>query len=99
LYDAYHTIVPVQNTGKKKVKVDVVGPVCESGDFFAKARMIPEMKEREYLAILNAGAYGMSMSSRYNSHPFIEEVMVDGRNIKTIRKPESYDEMTRNEVF
>ncbi len=99
LYDAYHTIVPIDASGKKKIKVDVVGPVCESGDFFAKGRALPEVKERDLLAVLNAGAYGMAMSSRYNSHPFVEEVLVDGDKARTIRKPETYDDMTRNEVF
>jgi diaminopimelate decarboxylase len=72
LYNAYHEIVPVVRPkvlSTNKEKLDVVGPVCESGDFFARDRELPKIEEGELLAILDAGAYGMALSSNYNSRP------------------------------
>jgi diaminopimelate decarboxylase len=98
LYDAYHRIVPLAKTGGPKAKADVVGPVCESSDYFAKDRVLPDVREGDRLAVLSAGAYGFAMSSRYNGHPFVEEVLVDGRKTRTIRRPETYADMVKLET-
>ena len=79
-------------------KVDVVGPICESADFFAKDRRMPKVKEGDYLAIMSAGAYGFSMSSNYNSRPRAEEVMVIKDRVFVIRKRENYEDLVRNEL-
>jgi diaminopimelate decarboxylase len=100
LYDAYHTIFPLQLTAyslKLKEKVDVVGPICESGDFFAKERSLPKVKEGDYLAIMGSGAYGFSMSSNYNSRRRAEEVMVLKDKAFVIRKREACEDLIRNE--
>ena len=90
LYGAHHEIVPVSLGADAALsKVDVVGPVCESGDFFARNRDLPEAQEGDLLAILDAGAYGMSLASNYNSRPRAAEVLVDGKRSKVIRKRES----------
>ena len=85
LYDAYHTIVPLRRTGKASQTVDVVGPICESADFFAKDRRLPMLKENDYIAVMGAGAYGFSMSSNYNSRCKPAEVMVSGSRVSVIR--------------
>ena len=91
LYNAYHEIVPVALRAKREPveTVDIVGPVCESGDFFARAREISRTEEGDLLAILDAGAYGMSLASNYNSRPRAAEVLVDGKRARLIRKRES----------
>jgi diaminopimelate decarboxylase len=102
LYDAYHTIIPLQRTedrGQRTEKVDIVGPICESADFFAKARVMPKVKEGDYLAVMGAGAYGFSMSSNYNSRARAEEVMVAKDKVFAIRKRENYDDLMRNELI
>jgi len=99
LYQAYHEIIPLHTKNKRTKKVDVVGPICESGDFFAKDRKIEAVQEGDYLAILSAGAYGFTMSSRYNSHPFISEIMIDKDQSYIIRKPEKYSDLIKNEVI
>jgi diaminopimelate decarboxylase len=91
LYDAYHEIAPVvfrPGTGAGE-KVDVVGPVCETGDFFARDRMIHGPQEGDLLAILDTGAYGMALASNYNSRPRPAEVLVDGGRSRVVRKRES----------
>ncbi len=100
LYGAYHQIVPLEeDIGKGKVeKADVVGPICESGDFLAKERKIAKVKEGDYLAVMSAGAYGFSMSSNYNSRPRAAEVMVVKDKVSVIRKRESYADLLRNEL-
>ena len=81
LYQAYHEIVPVLHDPMAKPRVvDVVGPVCETGDFFARDRVMPEVKEGDLVAILDTGAYGMSLSSNYNSRPRPAEVLVQGKS-------------------
>ncbi|MCX5700796.1 MAG: diaminopimelate decarboxylase [Candidatus Omnitrophica bacterium] len=98
LYGAYHNILALD----KRVgleKADVVGPICESGDFFAKDRMLPQVGEGEYLAIMSAGAYGFSMSSNYNSRRRAEEVLVSKGRVSVIRRRESYQDLVRNEVI
>ena len=96
LYSAYHNIWPlVKNL--KTAKADLVGPICESGDFLAKERLIAKVKEGEYLAVMSAGAYGFSMSSNYNSRPRAVEVMVDQDKVLVIRKRETLEDLIRNE--
>lgn len=98
LYDAYHEIIPLRRREGTFV-ADIVGPVCESGDFFAKDRRIPKVKEGDYLAVMDVGAYGSVMSSRYNSRPFAAELLVDGSKVRTIRRAETLDDMLRLEVL
>jgi diaminopimelate decarboxylase len=102
LYGAYHKIVPLKVSGVRRQvseKVDIVGPICESADFFAKGRQMPKVKEGDYLAIMSSGAYGFSMSSNYNSRRRPEEVMVSSNKVFVIRKRESYVDLIRNEAI
>ncbi|MFA5101167.1 MAG: diaminopimelate decarboxylase, partial [Candidatus Omnitrophota bacterium] len=99
LYDAYHSIAPVEiRKIQAKEKVDVVGPICESGDFLAKERILPRLAPGEYLAIFGTGAYGLSMSSNYNSRRRPAEIMVKGNKTFVIRARESYNDLIRNET-
>jgi diaminopimelate decarboxylase len=98
LYQAEHQIVPVQLSDAAGEIADIVGPVCESGDFFARDRKIPAVREGELLAILDAGAYGMVLSSNYNSRPRPAEVLVDGRSATMIRKRETAADLMRAEL-
>ena len=98
LYGAYHEIVPViKNDEKKKIIADIVGPICESDDFFAKDREIQYPEQGDLLAILSAGAYGFTMSSNYNSRPRVPEIMVKDKNYSVIRQRENYPELIWNE--
>lgn len=100
LYQAHHDIVPVvRRKGARKKKVDVVGPVCESGDFFARDRELPELKPGELAAILDAGAYGLSLSSNYNTRPRPAEVLVEGKRARLIRRRETMDDLFAAEIF
>lgn len=98
LYDAFHRILPVRKTGRREVRADVVGPICESGDFLARGRMLARPAKGEYLAVMSAGAYGMSMSSNYNSRPAAAEVLVDGTSSHLVRKRETYADLVRHEA-
>jgi diaminopimelate decarboxylase len=98
LYNAYHEIVPVRKTGAAEVKVDVVGPICESGDFFAKGRLIPEVKEGDLLAVMSAGAYGYVMSSNYNVRGRGPEVIVKGKQFAVTKKRETFQDLIRGET-
>jgi diaminopimelate decarboxylase len=100
LYSAYHEIVPVQlpDSDFKAEVVDVVGPVCESGDFFARDRELPPVEEESLLAILDAGAYGMALASNYNTRPRPAEVLVSGKSVKVIRKREKIADLMRAEM-
>lgn len=91
LYDAFHEIVPVtlSEGGNRRETVDIVGPVCESGDFFARDRELPIVEEGGLLAILDAGAYGMSLGSNYNTRPRAAEVLVEGKSARVIRRRET----------
>ena len=94
LYDAYHEIVPVTaSRGHHASTVDVVGPICESSDFFARRRVLPEVEEGDLLAVLDAGAYGMSLASNYNSRPRAAEVLVNGRRARLVRRRETIDDL------
>jgi diaminopimelate decarboxylase len=97
LYEAYHAILPLNKIKGEEI-ADMVGPICESGDFIAKGRSLPKVKEGEYLAVMGAGAYGFSMSSNYNSRRRAEEVMVSKDKVFVIRKRESYEDLIRNEL-
>ena len=99
LYGAYHDIRPLhESTGHgQKSMVDVVGPVCESGDFLAKDRMMPKVKPGELLVVMSAGAYGFVMASNYNSRPRVPEVLVKDGELHVIRTRESYDDLVRGE--
>jgi diaminopimelate decarboxylase len=98
LYQAEHQIVPVLTRETEAETVDVVGPVCESGDFFARGREVPMVQEGELLAILDAGAYGMALASNYNTRPRAAEVLVDGKSAKLIRKRETVGDLLRPEL-
>ena len=89
LYQAHHEILPVRLGSGSKAKVDVVGPVCESGDFFARDRMMASVKLGDLVVVLDAGAYGMSLSSNYNTRAKPAEVLVDGDQARVIRRRES----------
>jgi diaminopimelate decarboxylase len=103
LYGAYHRIVPVRTPGllppnNSSEIVDVVGPVCETGDFFARDRELPIMQEGDLLALLDTGAYGMALASNYNTRPRAAEVLVDGKSAKVIRRRETITDLVRGET-
>ena len=99
LYDAYHDIRPLDEKimSEPKMAVDVVGPVCESGDFLAKDRVMPRMNAGDLMAVMSAGAYGFVMASNYNSRPRVPEVLVQKSHIHVVRSRESYDDLVRGE--
>ena len=98
LYGAHHEILPVVKSNRAELNVDVVGPVCETGDFFAKDRLLPENDPGDLLVLLHAGAYGFSMSSNYNSRKRPAEILVDGSRFYTIRRRETDLDLLRNEL-
>ena len=102
LYGAYHEILPVKSrsySNSEEIKIfDVVGPICESGDFLGKDRKFIGLKEGDLLSVMGAGAYGFSMSSNYNSRPRVSEVMVDDSKVKLIRSRETYKDLIRAEL-
>jgi len=98
LYEAYHAIWPVHKTeSRAPVIADVVGPVCESGDFFAQDREMPDPQAGELLAVMSAGAYGFVMASNYNSRARSPEVLVEGAKVHVIRERDSFDDQVRGE--
>jgi diaminopimelate decarboxylase len=97
LYDAYHEVLPVRRSRRKEVLSDIVGPICESGDFLARERRIRSVRQGELLAVMSAGAYGFTMSSNYNSRPRAAEVMVRGRRHFLVRGKETYEDLVRGE--
>ncbi len=98
LYGSHHEILPVKSAGRTKVKCDVVGPVCESGDFLAQDRAMPAVKEGELLAVMSAGAYGMAMASNYNARLRPAEVLVKGRTCRLVHRRETLAEMMAREL-
>jgi diaminopimelate decarboxylase len=98
LYHAYHSIVPVRPRSGRSRKVDVVGPVCETGDFFARDRAMPPLEPGDLLAILDAGAYGISLSSNYNARPRPAEILVEGRKTRVIRRRETVADLLAPEL-
>jgi diaminopimelate decarboxylase len=93
LYQAHHEIVPVIQSGRAAEIADIVGPVCESGDFFARDREMPEVKAGELVALLDAGAYGMSLASNYNTRVRPAEVMVEAGKARLVRRRETLDDL------
>jgi diaminopimelate decarboxylase len=102
LYQSYHEVVTVEEPSKAKsrntAKIDIVGPVCESGDFFALDREMPELGEGDLLAIMSAGAYGFVMASNYNSRPLPAEALVRGDKSISIRKRQTWEDLVRGEI-
>jgi diaminopimelate decarboxylase len=97
LYDAWHDIVPVAADPRPPTAYDVVGPVCETGDTFARARVLPECAPGDLLAIQGAGAYGASMASTYNSRPLVAEVLLDAGRYALVRRRQTLEEMVAGE--
>jgi diaminopimelate decarboxylase len=99
LYNAYHEIIPVRRVPDAPViAADVVGPICESGDYLARGRRLQLQAQDDVLAVLDAGAYGMALASNYNSRPRPAEVLVDAKSVRLIRRRESQADLTRNEI-
>jgi diaminopimelate decarboxylase len=98
LYGAYHHIAPVRQSDRPHFRADIVGPVCETGDFLARDRDLPEVLPGDLLAVLSAGAYGFAQSSNYNARPRAAEVLIDANSWRIVRKKESYDDLIRNEL-
>jgi len=99
LYGSYQAIQPVVESRAERIVADVVGPICESGDFFAKDREIHRPQRGDLLAVMSVGAYGFTMASNYNSHPKPPEVLVDGDRYYVVRKRESFDDLINGEVI
>lgn len=99
LYGSYMEIWPLVERKAETMVADVVGPICESGDFFAKDREIPRPQPGDLLAVMSAGAYGFTMSSNYNSHPKAPEILVDGENFYVVRERETFDDLVKGEVI
>jgi diaminopimelate decarboxylase len=99
LYGAHHEIIPVclDETAQREI-VDVVGPICETGDFLARSRDLPKVREGDLLAVLDVGAYGMVLSSNYNTRPRAAEVLASGKAVKIIRRREKVSDLLRNEL-
>jgi diaminopimelate decarboxylase len=92
-YDAFHEIVPVSRRAGRLVSSDVVGPICESGDFFCKDRPLPKVGEGDYLALMSAGAYGFVQASNYNTRPLAAEVLVRGARSAVVRRRQRLEEL------
>ncbi len=97
LYDAYHGIIPVKEFQGNREVVDIVGPICETGDFIAKDRSLAKVGQGDLLAIMSSGAYGFSMSSNYNSRPRAAEILVEDNSFDVIRRRETYETLIENE--
>lgn len=97
LYDAYHNILPVKKTSKKPVTMDIVGPICESGDFIAKDRKFPLLEQGDLIAVECIGAYGSAMSSQYNSRKRSRGIIVDGKKVIHIRRRDEFEDLLRLE--
>ena len=97
LYDAYHEIVPLSKRSSSKIKVDIVGPICESGDYFARDRLLPFVKKGDHLAVMSAGAYGYVMASNYNVRARAPEVMVKGSQFEITKPRETFEDLVRGE--
>ena len=99
LYDAYHEIVPLNKNGTRKIKVDVVGPICESGDVFARDRMVANVKDGGLLALMGAGAYCYVMSSNYNVRGRGPEVIVRGNRFAVTKPRQAFKDLIRGETI
>ena len=100
LYGAYHEILPVDQARatRDRETVDVVGPICESGDFLAKDRELVRVEQEDLLAVMSAGAYGFAMASNYNTRPRAVEVLVDGNRYTIVRRRETYEDLVAGET-
>ena len=96
-YDSYHEIVSLRRHNGKLISSDVVGPVCESTDYFCKDRPLPKVGEGDYLALLSSGAYGFVMASNYNARPFAAEVLVHGKKAAVIRDRQAVEQIWADE--
>jgi diaminopimelate decarboxylase len=96
-YDSYHEIVPLRGKVGKLISSDVVGPICESGDYFCKDRPLPKLGEGDCIALLSAGAYGSVMGSNYNSRALPTEVLVNGRTAAVVRERQTIADIWENE--
>jgi diaminopimelate decarboxylase len=97
LYGSWHDILPVRETGDDTITADIVGPICETGDFLARDREIPAFRQGDLMAVMSAGAYGFTMSSNYNTRPRVAEVMAEGGEFRVVRKRETLEDMVANE--
>jgi diaminopimelate decarboxylase len=97
LYDAYHDILPLRERNGSRARVDVVGPICETGDFLARDREMAEVLPGDLIAVCSAGAYGFVQASNYNSRPRAAEVMVEGSQWRVVRARETYEDLVRGE--
>ena len=97
LYDAFHAVQAVEERGRGTEVADVVGPICESGDFLSRGREVPCSEQGDLLALMSSGAYGFTMSSNYNSRPRVCEVLVNGSDFYIIRQRETRDDLIRGE--
>ena len=97
LYGSYHGVQAVKKDQEGTIVADIVGPICESGDFLAKDREIPYFRQGDLIAFMSAGAYGFTMSSNYNSRPRVAEVMVKGNSFAVVRERETWDDLIRGE--
>ena len=98
LYRAHHEIVPLRRTALPPITADVVGPICESGDFLARNRSLANVMPGDFLAVREAGAYGFVLSSNYNSRPRAAEALVEGAAWRVIRKRETFQDLIRGET-
>jgi len=98
LYHSHHEIIPLRKTGRPEIVADMVGPVCETGDFLARGRKLANAAPGDYLAICTAGAYGFVLASNYNSRPRAPEILVEGDKFRVIRARETYDDLVRGET-
>jgi diaminopimelate decarboxylase len=96
-YDAYHEIVPLTKKGGEKLKSDVVGPICESGDYFCQDRPLPKVGEGDWLALMSAGAYGFAMAGNYNTRPLAAEILVHERQSAEVRARQSVKDILAGE--
>lgn len=97
LYEGWHEIVPLRLSNAEKTAMDIVGPVCESGDFFAQDRQLAPLQTDDRIAVLSSGAYGFVMSSNYNSRPLLPEILIDGNDFHLVRERQSVDDLVRGE--
>jgi diaminopimelate decarboxylase len=93
LYGAYHQIVPLKLQTYEQEHADVVGPICETGDFLARDRLLPKLKRDDYLAVMTTGAYGFSIASNYNARPKPAEILVNGDRVRVIRERQTIEQL------
>ncbi|NJR43646.1 MAG: diaminopimelate decarboxylase, partial [Akkermansiaceae bacterium] len=99
LYEGHHEIVPLEEPkSKERLKVDVVGPICESGDFFCQDRELPDFQPGDHIALMSAGAYGFVMASNYNSRPLPAEILVEGATATVVRKRQTLEDLVEGEL-